>query len=315
MYPRPTVTTSQLPAGRGCVHDIATLALAIPLFPVERSMQLEKLVAARAESRAKSRVESRRRIGWAAIFIKAYALVAREMPELRSWLSGRLRHRLATSSHSTATLAVHRGDLGTDRLFLPRIIRPEEMTLREIQGLIHQYTTRAPKDVFARQLELEMLPGILRRAVLRWNMRSASPRRTARIGTFSVSTLAGFEATNRMHPTICTTSLSYGPVESDGRCLVTLIADHRVLDGATVARALARLEAVLTSVIVEELSTEELSTEELSTEELSTTSCRATRSPRETGTERFPRSRPYEGRDGAGRDGAGVMRVSHGRTP
>ncbi|MCE2885641.1 MAG: hypothetical protein LW806_12180 [Planctomycetaceae bacterium] len=246
MYPRPTVTTAALPAGRGCVHDVAMLALRIPLFPVERTLDLCAV--------AEMRRNCPRHIGWAAIFIKAYALVAREIPELRSWIAGRIRTRLATSSHSTATLAVHRGDLGADRLFLPRIVRPEELTLCEIQDLIHQYTTRAPKDVFARQLELEMLPGLLRRAVLRWNMYTASPRRTARIGTFSVSSLAGFAATNRLHPTICTTSLSYGPLDAEGRCLTTILADHRVLDGAKVAFALARLEYVLQSAIVAELA-------------------------------------------------------------
>ena len=87
-----------------------------------------------------------------------------------------------------------------------------------------------------------MVPGFLRRMILRCNMNSFSPKRPTRIGTFSLSTLAGLGATNRFHPTICTTSLSYAPLDTDGRCLVTLIADHRVLDGAVVARALARLE-------------------------------------------------------------------------
>jgi hypothetical protein len=86
-------------------------------------------------------------------------------------------------------------------------------------------------------------------------MRSTSPKRATRIGTFSLSTLAGFAATNRFHPTICTTSLSYGPLQGDGRCLVTVIADHRVLDGAAVAKALARLEDILTTELVAELRT------------------------------------------------------------
>jgi non-ribosomal peptide synthetase component F len=60
-------------------------------------------------------------------------------------------------------------------------------------------------------------------------------------------------ATNRFHPTICTTSLSYAPLDADGNCLVTLIADHRVLDGAVVARALARLEEVLCNGMLAEL--------------------------------------------------------------
>jgi hypothetical protein len=108
--------------------------------------------------------------------------------------------------------------------------------------------------MFKRQLELEMMPGPVRRTILRWNANSTSPKRPARIGTFSLSALASQQAFNRFHPTLCTTSLTYGPLEPDGRCLVTLIADHRVLDGAAAARALERLEAVLGGPVTAELT-------------------------------------------------------------
>ena len=243
----PTVSTSPLPAGRGCVNDVAILALDIPLFPVDRLMQLEAVAAARNTAAV--------RIGWAAIFLKAYGLVARETPLLRSWLAGRFRQRLATSSESVASLAINRGDDGDDRLFFARLARPEATPLPLLQKSIDRFVTQPVEEAFKRQLELEGVPGWLRRTILRWNMRSTSPKRVTRIGTFSLSTLAGFSATNRFHPTICTTSLSYGPLDGDGRCLVTVIADHRVLDGAAVAKALARLEEVLTTEIVAELRT------------------------------------------------------------
>jgi len=205
----PTVSTTSLPAGRGCVNDIAVLALDIPLFPVDRLMRLDAVAAARSAAAV--------RIGWAAIFLKAYALVTDEMPA--------------------------------------RLARPDTMPLPLLQQSIDQFVTRPVDQVFARQLQLEGVPGWLRRTILRWNMRSAAPKRATRIGTFSLSTLAGFSATNRFHPTICTTSLSYGPLDGDGRCIVTVIADHRVLDGATAAKALARLEEVLATEIVAELRT------------------------------------------------------------
>jgi len=241
------VTTSPVPPDRGCGGDIALVARALPLFPVERTMRL----AALAEARGCAPV----RIGWAAAFIRGYALVARELPILRTWLARGLRPRFATAAESVATLAVNRPETGTDRLFFARIPRPESTPLTAIQDAIDGCTTRPVAEAFRRQLELERLPGPLRRAILRWNMGSASRKRPARIGTFSLSTLAGFQATNRFHPTLCTTSLSYGPLERDGRCLVTLIADHRVLDGATAARALERLEHVLTAEIATEVAT------------------------------------------------------------
>jgi hypothetical protein len=245
---RPTVTTSRFTAARGCVSDVALLARRIPLFPVERTMPLAPLAAARADAAV--------RIGWATIFLKAYAVVAREMPVLRTWLvEGFLgaTRRLATCSESVATLAVTRVEQGEDRLFWARLARPDTLPLPEIQRFVGDCTTKPVEEMFKRQLELEMVPGLLRRTILRWNMHSFSRKRAARIGTFSLSTLAGLGAANRFHPTICTTSLSYAPLAADGSCLVTLIADHRVLDGAAAARALAALEAVLLGDMAAEL--------------------------------------------------------------
>ena len=264
------VTASRCTAARKCIGDVARLSQDIPLFPVERPMLLEALATARAAAAASnapntssttktastSQPVSGQRIGWAAIFLKAYSLVAREMPVLRTWLvrgfsTGGLR--LATASESVATLAVNRVEQGEDRLFWARLAQPDARPLPEIQQFVVDCTTRPVEEMFKRQLQLEMVPGFLRRTILRWNMNSFSQKRAARIGTFSLSTLAGLGAINRFHPTICTTSLSYAPLEADGRCLVTLIADHRVLDGAVVARALARLEEVLVNDMVAEL--------------------------------------------------------------
>jgi len=239
------VVRSRFPAARGGVADVARLAQAIPLFPVERSMNLRELSAVRASSPV--------RIGWAALFVKAYARVAAEMPVLRTWLVRGLVPRLATAPTSVATLAVNRVDDGEDRLFFARVHQPEARSLLDIQRFITDCGTKPVDEVFQRQLQFERLPGLLRRTILRWNINSFSPKRATRIGTFSLSTLAGFGATNRFHPTICTTSLSYAPLEADGRCLVTLICDHRVLDGAAAARALARLEEVLCEQMTAEL--------------------------------------------------------------
>lgn len=242
----PATTVCRLSRSRALVGDIATLACGIPLFPVERAIGLEAVAAARAAHQP--------RIGWAAVFTKAYALAARELPMLRTWLAGGLRPRLVTAAESVATLAVNRVVDGEERLFWGRLAAPDALPLVEIQRFIDGCRDRPIAEVFARQLQLERTPGPLRRAILRWNARSASGKRATRLGTFSLSTLAGSGALNRFHPTLCTTSLTYGPLEADGRCLVTLIADHRVLDGAIAARALEWLEQALRLTIVSELA-------------------------------------------------------------
>jgi len=245
LVPRPAVSIVRCDGHRGCVADVALLARGIPLFPVDRWCHLAELAAARSSCSY--------RIGWAAIFLKAYGKVVRQTPALRSWFLPGLRPRLATTNQNVATVAVNRSEDGSERLCWGRLDRPEELPLLAIQQFIDDCGHKPIEDMFKRQLELEMLPGWLRRLVLRWNHRSRSTKRAARLGTYSLSTLAGLGGSNRFHPTLCTTSLSYQPLEPDGRCLVTLIADHRVVDGALVARSLAQLETILQHDLVSEL--------------------------------------------------------------
>ena len=255
---RAGVSTRPFTAARACISDVAALAGEIPLFPVERTMSLARVAAVREAAAAGPAAV---RIGWAAIFMKAYAIVARDMPVLRTWLVRRfpgmplgVGARLATCSESVATLAVNRVEDGADRLLWARLARPDGLPLPVIQRFVVDCGTKPVEEMFRRQLQLEMLPGFLRRAVLRWNIGSSSPKRASRIGTFSLSTLAGLGATNRFHPTICTTSLTYAPLDADGRCLVTLIADHRIIDGVAAARALVALEETLSGAIRDELA-------------------------------------------------------------
>jgi hypothetical protein len=57
-----------------------------------------------------------------------------------------------------------------------------------------------------------------------------------------------------LHPlSLLTSTLSYGVIGSDGRVAVRLVYDHRVLDGAVVARALGELERVLNENILAEV--------------------------------------------------------------
>jgi hypothetical protein len=242
---QPTITTTAVSGHRGCIADVARLGRELPLFPVDRVLRLGALAEARSSAAM--------RIGWAAVFLKAFGLVAREMPILRSWFVRGLFPRLATSSASVATLAVNRVIGDDERLCFARLRQPDARPLPEIQAFVAACSARPIEEMFKRQLQLETLPGPIRRTILRWNLNSTSRKRPTRIGTFSLSTLAGRQAFNRFHPTLCTTSLTYGPLEADGRCLVTLIADHRVLDGAAVARALERLEDTLGSVVAAEL--------------------------------------------------------------
>lgn len=240
---RPLVTP--LNRQRRLVCDVVAAARRVPVFPVERLMDLAAVAEARAAAAP--------RIGWAAVFLKAYARVARDMPPLRSWYLPGLWPRQATSPESVATLSINRRVEDRDVLFWAHLPAPDRVPLAELQASIDRHARDPVDTVFRRQLQLAALPGWLRRTVLWWNLHTASRKRAKRMGTFSLSTLAGQAAYNRLHPSPLTTSLTYGPLDAEQRCLVTLLADHRLLDGAPVARALEQLERVLGDEIACEL--------------------------------------------------------------
>ncbi len=77
--------------------------------------------------------------------------------------------------------------------------------------------------------------------------------RAAQFGTFGLSVYSSLGAES-LHPiSPLTTTLTYGVIGANGRVNVRLVYDHRVLDGGTVARALAALEAEMNGSILNEL--------------------------------------------------------------
>lgn len=68
----------------------------------------------------------------------------------------------------------------------------------------------------------------------------------------SVYSGLGAESLNPLTP--LTTIFNYGPIGDDGSVTVRIHYDHRVMDGANVARALARFEEILNGEIADEVA-------------------------------------------------------------
>jgi hypothetical protein len=128
------------------------------------------------------------------------------------------------------------------------------MPLAEIQTQLDDYKHGQIEKTFRRQMRISRFPTPLRRLAWWMSLNLSAVRRARRIGTFGLSTVASLGAVNRFHPTCTTSSLSYGPLTSAGRTLVTIVYDHRMIDGAPLARALAELEAILQGPIADELA-------------------------------------------------------------
>lgn len=193
------------------------------------------------------------RISWPALFLKAYAIVAQQVPELRqTWYRWPWAH-LYQHPSSVATLTVQREMNGEPWLFWGQIAEPELKSLSELQRTIDRFRDREVRDVFRKQLQLAKLPTVFRRMIWWWNLNVATASRAKRLGTFFLSTLAGRGAEIQLPPSIHTGCLTFGPLDENGMARVTLAYDHRIMDGALVADILQRLEETLSGALRDEL--------------------------------------------------------------
>jgi len=231
---------------RRLVNDLLYFSRHIPLYPLDREFDLGLL----ADLRLRARV----RISWAVLFIKAYGLLSAEIAELRqTYLRWPWPH-LYQHPHSVAMLAINRDTPDGERLCWGRFIAPEQQSLVALQAALDEYQTEPLAKVFRRQMRLSRFPAPLRRIAWWLSLNASGAKRAKRVGTFGLSTLARLETFNRFHPSCLTTSISYGPMSADGKALVTLICDHRVVDGMPMARALARFKTILAGPIAAELA-------------------------------------------------------------
>lgn len=231
---------------RRMVIDLLYFARSIPTVPVQKRMSLEPLMAARAACKDRPR--------WTAIFTKAYALMAREFPEFRRAYVKLPWHHLYEYPDSNATVIIEREYKGEPGLFSISIKEPARQSLREI-GRQLEYGSTAPvesiKD-FRRAMNFARLPKPIRRT-LWWICLNWGRQRGNYFGTFGVSVYSALQA-ELLHPlSPLTTLLNYGVMSSDGMLDVRIIYDHRVMNGATVARALGGLEEILNTVILDEV--------------------------------------------------------------
>jgi hypothetical protein len=230
---------------RSLVLDLVALCDRQAYFPLERTFDVAEL--------AELRTALPRRISWSILFMKAYAMVAAATPALRQAFIRWPWPHLCEYPDNVGMMAVNRQLADEDRLCWARFVRPERESLAQLQTSLDSWQRRPVEEAFKWQVLLSRLPTPIRRLIWRANLNFSGRRRAIRLGTFTMSCLAGQGAINRLHPTLATSSLTFGPLDGEGRTLVTLICDHRVFDGVLGSRVLEDLETTLCGTIANEL--------------------------------------------------------------
>ena len=241
---RGTVRKISLP--RRLVADLMHASIRVPFVSLRRSLNVRQLVEARALVAQPP--------GWAAIFVKAFSLVAKDEPVLRTLYVKWPWPQFYELPRSIGMVAIARVEDGQDCVLPQKVPAADAMALSEVDALIC-FAKDAPIEqvpAFRKALLATRLPLPLRR--LAWLIGLNFGRQRANnFGSFGVTSVAAL-GPGELHalspgPFV----LSYGVVEQDQTIDVVIRWDHRITDAALIAKALTRLEQVLNTEIAGEM--------------------------------------------------------------
>jgi hypothetical protein len=241
---RGTVRGISLP--RRLVADLMHASIRIPFVSLSRRLDIRQLIEARAVAA--------QRPGWAAIFVKAFALVAKGEPVLRTLYVKWPWPGFYELPRSVAMVAIARVEDGEDCILPQKITAADTLPLAEVDAQI-RFAKDAPIDevpAFRKILRATSLPLPLRRLI--WQIGLNFGRQRANyFGSFGLTSVAAYGG-GELHalspgPFI----LSYDVVEPDQTIDVVIRWDHRITDAALIAKTLTRLEQVLNTEIAAEL--------------------------------------------------------------
>jgi len=232
---------------RKWIGDVLHFARQIPSVSVQYRMELAPLVAIRRVSE--------RKLSWPAIFLKAYSLVCRDIPELRRSYLSRPYARLWQHADSSASIAVTRRYRDEDAVFFVKIYQPELRSIWELEDLLRQHREDPIETLgcFRRLIRTTRYPRFLRRMLWSISLNWSGRLRRKHFGTFALSVYSSTGADSPHPLSPLTTLLNYGPIGPTGSVVVRIVYDHRVMDGLVVAKALRQLDECLLGTVLDEI--------------------------------------------------------------
>lgn len=234
--------------GRRVICDLMQASAKIPLIPMQKQMNVERLLAARLNAMP--------RPSWCAIFTKAYAKVVAARPKLRRAYLTFPWERLYEYTKTTVDIAMNAEVDGEDAVVFVPLNEPEMKPLLEIDRHL-TWCKEKPIERLSRYRKaarVARLPRVLRQWIWWYHLNVSAAKRSRYVGTFGVSSMANWGVDSLRPISPCTTLLHYGVIDRQGNVTVRLTFDHRVLDGAEPSLALSDMEQVLNTEIVAELT-------------------------------------------------------------
>jgi len=240
---RGTVRKISLP--RRVVIDLMRASADVPFVAVRRTLRIGRLATARKGLS--------QRPAWAAIFAKAFAILASDQPILRRvYLKWPWPHFYEFPQ--TLAMIVVAPDATPDGVLLFPVKAPDLMSLADADASIRNAKTQ-PIEItpfFRKTMMVTRLPQPIRR--LAWALGLNFGRQRGNyVGTLLVTSVAAFGGGEVEARGPQSFILSYDKVSEDGAIDVMIRWDHRITDAAFIGGELSRLEQVLDNHIADEL--------------------------------------------------------------
>ncbi|MSQ96146.1 MAG: hypothetical protein EXR98_16555 [Gemmataceae bacterium] len=232
---------------RNIVIDLMHFSAKVPIVTLDRRMKLAPLLAARQRCSPRPM--------WTSVFIKAYSLIAARQPVLRRCYMSVPWARFYEHPKNIASVNISRR-VGDEDVVMQAFIRsPENRSLLELDAIMRGYMEMPVEEFgsYRRVIRTSNLPWPIRRFVMWLTINWLGRRRCHNLGTFGITSVADRGAGILNLVPLLTSTLHYGLFDDEGCLDVRYAFDHRVLDGAPAADALAALEETLLGEILEEV--------------------------------------------------------------
>src|ERR1700710_2247683 len=132
-------TIREISIPRRFIADLMHASMRVPFVSLRRTLNVRQLIEARAAAVPNP--------GWAAIFAKAFCLVARDEPVLRTLYIKWPWPHFYELPRSVGMVAVARVEDGQDCVLPQRVHAADEMPLAEVDALIRHPKSAAVDDV------------------------------------------------------------------------------------------------------------------------------------------------------------------------
>ncbi len=225
---------------------IEVMHASVPLVVVKTTLNLERLVKARATQD--------KRPSWLVIIAKAFCIVARDEPWLRTFYMKWPWPHFYEVPRSIAVAVVSHNAIDPDAPLMLKIGSADEIPLPELEEMIQRGKT-APLDevpVLKRILRVSRMPLPLRRMLFGAAL-NIGRQRSNYFGTFAITSVASLGVETVVLRAPGPAVMTYGLVRPDHTMELLFHWDHRIYDGVLVGRAMRKLEKVLNTDIADEL--------------------------------------------------------------